>query len=254
LSIKNKLLFLHHNRKHMKATPRQQIDFLKEKITEGFGSRQLHTKFKRRFRLSTKTYERQVAIARRELRTGNSAPAAFVLLNFHHQPENNPQKQEQQPVQKEAAGNPQTSTQAPIEKAPENNPQNTREKHPQNTRQSNTQTRLSAEIIAATEKLLCTTVLHTDDCLFLLTRFALGQFVRQREVTCRGEIVELNETPNFSQRRAAVNTIMKYHAEVEKDNPGQSKYLIMDPDEMANIKTMSEERYAELVARFNALD
>jgi hypothetical protein len=194
----------------MKATPCQQIDFLKEKINES---------------------------------CGNSAPAAFVLLNFH-QAGNNDQfpakKQEQKtvsennqfPVEKDD----QPSTQTPLKnKVAPDSPKTAKESYQQAAKKDDQQTKLSAGIIAATEKLLYTAMLHADDCLFLLTRFALGQLVRQRKVTCRAEIVELNETPNLSRRRAAVNMIMKYHTIIKQEHAAPEPAIEVNLREYASM-------------------
>jgi hypothetical protein len=244
----------------MKATTREQIDFLKKRIHRGEKSKQLRAAFKKRWKLSTVTYNRRVAAARAEIKAGSgAAPAAFVLLSFR-QPENHDQFPAKKQEQKTAAENnqlpiekdDQPSTQIPLEnKAAPDSPKTAKESYQQAVKKDDQPTKLSAEIIAATEKLLCTTVLHTDDCLFLLTRFALGQFVRQREVNYKGEAMQLNETPNFSQRRAAVNTIMKYHA-AAKGLAGNSdeKYIDIDPAEFAN---MSDERFLELSLQFQEM-
>jgi hypothetical protein len=82
----------------------------------------------------------------------------------------------------------------------------------------------------------------------MLSRFAMGQYVRARHFACGGEVVEVMETPPFTARRSAVMAILKYHEAVaaagpkpEYDDP--SRYVTMTTNELFN---MSKERMREL--------
>jgi hypothetical protein len=64
----------------MKTTTREQIDYLKEKIKEGYTSKKLRADFRRRFKLSVGTYDCRVVRARAEIKAERYATA---LETFH---------------------------------------------------------------------------------------------------------------------------------------------------------------------------
>jgi hypothetical protein len=237
----------------MKATHREQIDFIKKKISKGNKGKELLRKFRRRWDLSTKTFKRRLAIARHEILHGSSPAApAWVLLSMPGGTDINGQQAENNQGQKNENQQGQNTTEVALKNSTATEGQKTENAGGQKSTETEQQEKKLQE---AAERLLYTSALSTDDCLFMLTRLSMGQLARRRHIVCNRQVVEVEETPGFSQRRTALMAILKYRSSGKQaDETDQSKYLIMDPDEMANIKTMSEERYAELVARFNALD
>jgi hypothetical protein len=221
-----------------------------------------------------------VAIARAELRS-NGAPAAWVLVNFSHDNTNQSNQNEaprfcphgvpldnQNGVvrhhQKLAETNHQFSTERPIKKvvveadqkagqsivnkvAMQDNQKSVSGDYQKKAEAVN-QKRAEADVKAAAEELLCTEIMTLDECLLMLTRFAHGQYKRERHIVCKGEVVEVMETPTFAARKAAVTVIMKYHQAVGKAAPkaeydDPSRYVTMTTDELFN---MSKERMREL--------
>ncbi len=115
------------------------------------------------------------------------------------------------------------------------------------------QKKAEAEVKAAAEELLCTEIMTMDECLLMLTRFAHGQYKRERHIVCKSEVVEVMETPTFAARRAAVVAIMKYHQAVagasDKSYKGElgydpKKYVALTLDEARN---MTPERRWEIL-------
>jgi hypothetical protein len=245
----------------MKATHREQIDFIKKRISKGNKGKELLRRFRRRWDLSTKTFKRRLAIARHEILHGSSQAApAWVLLSMPGGTDVNGQKaensREQKSADKEGQYNSPVTGQNTTEVALKNSTATEGQKTENAGGQKSTETeQQEKKLQEAAERLLYTSALSTDDCLFMLTRLSMGQLARRRHIVCNRQVVEVEETPGFSQRRTALMAILKYRTSGKQaDEPDNSKYLLMDPDEMANISTMSAERYAELIARFNALD
>ncbi len=109
------------------------------------------------------------------------------------------------------------------------------------------------EVTAAAENLLCMEVLSVEECLLMLSRFAMGQYVRARHFSCGGEVVEVQETPPFTARRSAVMAILKYHETVAKekgsadDNEG---YIELNEDD---FNLLSRERILEITRQFQKM-
>jgi hypothetical protein len=224
----------------MKATTREQIDYLKKRISKGDQNKKLQRKFSERWpQPSQRTFERRLSAARAEI--GGTGPGSFVLLNFQHDGDS-AKKQAAENRQNQDTISRQDTTGAPVEKQQADSRHNKQE--------------TSRQKLQSTDgEALCMTVLTNEECLLMLSRFALGQYVRVREVVCRGEVIEVAESPNFSQRRAAVLAIMKYHAAVKAAAPAGrvSATIPMQLQEILNVKSMSPERIEELDRQFLAL-
>jgi hypothetical protein len=245
----------------MNKQHKKQVVFLQRKLELGLNGRDLFALFKERFGLGIKSYERRVAEARRAIGGIKKKQAInWVLVNIMHDG-NNPQRndpkapQEKDPPDTDTKS-PQVSTEGKRENTlmekRENTPQPEVQKTPHAKAEKVPQKRsvvsAAAEVTAAAENLLCMEVLSVEECLLMLSRFAMGQYVRARHFSCGGEVVEVQETPPFAARRSAVMAILKYHEAVAKekgtpeyDDP--SRYVTMTTNELFN---MSKERMREL--------
>jgi hypothetical protein len=250
---------LPHNRQTMKATHREQIDFIKKRISKGNKGKELLRRFKRRWDLSTKTFKRRLAIARHEILHGSSPAApAWVLLSMPGGTDINGQKAENSRGQKSRDkegqySNPvagQNTTEIPLK-----NSTATESQKPENAggQKSAAEEGQNRQLQETTERLLAIPELSTGDCLFMLTRFAMGQFTRKRQVMYKGQAIELEETPGFSQRRAAVMAILKYKTPDKKTMEDYNFPTVpMKLGELLDIKNISEERVAEIMAYFRS--
>ncbi len=241
----------------MQTTHKEQIAFLKKKLKLGLKGKDLFTLYKEKFCLGIKSYERRLAAARAELNIGKKPSINWVLVNIVHDGKDPQHEAPKDPLQT-GAKSPPVSTGGKQENTllqnAEKTPQPTyekatppkREKPPRPTRVHAAE----AEVAAAAEELLCMTVLSTEECLLMLSRFALGQYVRSRHFACGGEVVEVRETPPFNARRTAVMAILKYH-EAMKDDKSFKGELGYDPTKYVALTTqeilnMTDERMMEL--------
>jgi hypothetical protein len=243
--------------KTMKATHREQIDFIKKRISKGNKGKELLRRFRRRWDLSTKTFKRRLAIARHEILHGSSPTApAWVLLSMPGGTDINGQQAENSRGQKSGDkegqySNPvagQNTTEAPLKNSTATEGQ---KPEAEGGQKSTAQQGQNRQLQEATERLLSIPELSTADCLFMLTRFAMGQFSRKREVLYKGQVVELNDTPNFSQRKAAVLAIMKYHA-TNKNTTSAAEFptIPIKIRELLDIENMTSDRIQQLMQQF----
>jgi hypothetical protein len=206
----------------MKSTHPEQIAYLRKRIAKGDSRAAMLHKFTQRYQLGVKTFERRLRLARAG--AAGSPPASLILLNFqHHAPQENDKNA------------PQDTTEATLKKEPALPPQKK----------------------AGTEEgeNLSTGILTLDECLLMLSRLAQGQYTQVRHVVCKGEVVEIIEKPNFNIRKAALNTLVKYHLSNRNTKP-EHKALPTLPvklQELLNIKSMSPERLDELNWKFKEL-
>jgi hypothetical protein len=270
----------------MKGIHRDQVEYLKKRICRGDSSKTLLQKFKKKWELGAVTFHRRVAIARAELRS-NGAPAAWVLVNFSHNDTTQDNQNEApkfcphgvpldnqnssinhhqkigeivsqfssgRPIEKVVVENDQKAVQSMIKKEVVRDNQKSVEIDYQKRVEAVNQKKAEAEVKAAAEELLCTEIMTMDECLLMLTRFAHGQYKRERHIVCRGEVVEVMETPTFAARRAAVVAIMKYHQVVgkSKDNglPSNRKYVTLTDED---LRGLSRERISEITKEFQAM-
>ncbi len=233
----------------MNNNHKEQIAFLKKKIDLGFRGNDLFAVFKEKFKLSKRTFEERAATARLQMGTGGGRPVNWVLLNFEHSAgagENTAADATAKVLQQTASATPQQTTEAELKnyrsERTEKVPQQNAEKVPQQKVLRPTMVTAAQEVTAAAENLLCMEVLSVEECLLMLSRFAMGQYVRARHFSCGGEVVEVQETPPFTARRSAVMAILKYHEAVAKaagtpewDDP--SRYVTMSTEELFNMST-----------------
>jgi len=246
---------------------KEQVEFLKKKINLGFKGNDLFTLFNKKFKLAIATYERRVAMARAQMSGGTKGPACWVLVNVSPDGKDH-QKQtiknyENSYHQNEADMHHQDTTEAPlkstINKTEGKAHQNGAEKYHQKDGDTCHQKKVvraramsaAQEVTAAAENLLCMEVLSVEECLLMLSRFAMGQYVRARHFGCGGEVVEVQETPPFTARRSAVMAILKYHEAVAKEmNAGGAdnrKYVTLTDDDLMGL---SRERIMEITREF----
>ncbi len=270
----------------MKGIHRDQVEYLKKRICRGDDSRKLLQKFKKRWELGEVTFHRRVAIARAELRS-NGAPAAWVLVNFSHDDSSSSNQNEapkfcphgvpldnqnggtvhhqkigeivnqfstERPIEKVVVENDQKAVLSMIKKEAVRDNQKSVERDYQKRVEAVNQKKAEAEVKAAAEELLCTEIMTMDECLLMLTRFAHGQYKRERHIVCKGEVVEVMETPTFAARRAAVVAIMKYHQSVGKSKdtglPSNRKYVTLTDED---LRGLSRERISEITKEFQAM-
>ncbi len=240
------------NNKH-----KEQIAFLKKKIELGFRGNDLFAVFKEKFKLSKRTFEERAATARLQMGAGGGRPVNWVLLNFEHSAgtgENTAANATAKVPQQIDAEEPQQTTEAELKnyrsEKIEKVPQPKAEKVPQQKVMRAAMVTAAQEVTAAAENLLCMEVLSVEECLLMLSRFAMGQYVRARHFSCGGEVVEVQETPPFTARRSAVMAILKYHTSLKEEQGNARKTIALSPHEIMN---MTEERIAEITRQFDAL-
>jgi hypothetical protein len=208
----------------MKATTHlEQIAYLRKRIAKGDSRAEMLHKFTQRYQLGVKTFERRLRLARAGAGAAGSKPASLILLNFqHHLPQENDKNA------------PQDSTGAERKKEPVVPPQK--------------------KVAAGGGDILSNGILTLDECLLLLSRLAQGQCTVLRHVVCKGEVVEIEEQPNFSIRKAALNTLIKYHL-TNKSKPSAADFptIPIKIRELLDIENMSPERVLELKNQFSAL-
>jgi hypothetical protein len=253
---------------------KEQVEFLKKKIKLGFRGNDLYTLFNKKFKLAIATYERRVAMARAQMAGVTKGPACWVLVNVspdgkdHQKPtiknnENSYHQNEADMYHQDTTEEPLKST---INKRDAKDHQNSGKNCHQNggdTYHQKKVVRASAvsaaqEVTAAAENLLCMEVLSVEECLLMLSRFAMGQYVRARHFSCGGEVVEVQETPPFTARRSAVMAILKYHEALAGDKSFKGelgydpkKYVPMSTDELLNL---TKEKRWEILQNFQRLN
>jgi hypothetical protein len=203
----------------------EQIAYLRKRIAKGDSRAEMLHKFTQRYQLGVKTFERRLRLARAGAGAAGSKPASLILLNFqHHLPQENDKNA------------PQDSTGAERKKEPVVPPQK--------------------KVAAGGGDILSNGILTLDECLLLLSRLAQGQCTVLRHVVCKGEVVEIEEQPNFSIRKAALNTLIKYHL-ANKAKSSAHPVLPTIPmrlQELLNVKSMSPERIRELMRQYDELN
>jgi hypothetical protein len=194
-------------------------------------------------------------MAQQEILNGGSHAPAWVFLTMPDGSDINghpaDRKSTSQTGQNTATAAGQNSTEAELKKSNAETGQKVYELGRQKPQNPETAER---ELQEATERLLYTKVLNTDDCLFLLSRFALGQCMRSRKVLKDKEVVELEETPTFSARKSAVVALLKYSCMPETQKvkmevmyKGSRKFVMMKPGEINN---MTDEQREEILDFF----
>jgi hypothetical protein len=237
---------------------RKQVTFLKNKIELGLKGRDLFAVFKEKFKLGKRTYEERVAMARLQMGAGGGRPVNWVLLNFEHSAgagENTAVNTDAKLPQETDAKMPQHTTGPELKnyrnEKTEKVPQPKAEKVPQQKVVRPSMVTAAQEVTAAAENLLCMEVLSVEECLLMLSRFAMGQYVRARHFSCGGEVVEVQETPPFTARRSAVMAILKYHEAVAGDKntvlPNNRKYVTLTDED---LRGLSRERISEITREF----
>jgi hypothetical protein len=209
----------------MKSTHLEQIAYLRKRIAKGDSRAAMQDKFTGRYQLGVKTFERRLRLARAGAGAAGSKPASLILLHFQH---NSPQENDKNA--------PQDTTEATLKKEPALPPQ----KKAGTEEQEN----------------LSTGILTLNECLLMLSRLAQGQCTVLRHVVCKGEVVQIEEQPNFSIRKAALNTLIKYHL-ANKAKAAAHPVLPTIPmrlQELLNVKSMSPERIRELMRQYDELN
>ncbi len=239
----------------MNKQHKKQVVFLQRKLELGLKGRDLFALFKERFGLGIKSYERRVAEARAAIGGVKNKPAVnWVLVNIIHDGNNPQQDSSKHPQQKDPQDtgikNPAVSTRdkqgntltEKREKTLQSELQKTAHVKAEKAPQKRSVVTAAQEVTAAAENLLCMEVLSVEECLLMLSRFAMGQYVRARHFSCGGEVVEVMETPPFTARRSAVMAILKYHEAVADDKSFKGelgydpkKYVALTLDEARNM-------------------
>ncbi len=226
----------------MKAAHREQVEFLKKRITSGIDIKAIWRKFRRKWQLSTKTFQRRMAIAKIEMATGKpySSVGTFVFLNMPDGSDMHGQNGDKNGTW--AEGQNSTKAEGQVSTGPKRKitEEEAHQKIDEHFRQQRGKTpEQEAALLEATEKIMDARILNTDQCMYLLSRMALAQCMQTKQVLYKGEVMQLEQLPSFSIRRAAVMAILKYNEKPKKPQEqievmykGHRKYVILEPGEL----------------------